>query len=360
MNSGGQLQRKIIHIDMDAFYAAVEQRDFPEYRGKPVIVGGSPDRRGVVATCSYEARKFGIHSAMPAARARQLCPSAIFIKPRFEVYRDASRQIQSIFADYTDRFEPLSLDEAYLDVTNNTEHDGMALPVARAIKQQIALQTGLTASAGISYNKFLAKIASDMCKPDGLYLIRPEQGADFVKRLPIRKFHGVGRVTEADMISHGIRTGEDLLAWSLERLMQTFGNMGWYYHQAARAIDDRPVTSRRSRKSVSSEKTFDQDLIAKEQVFHALLERAFEVADLLKTKGLSGRTVTIKVKYADFQQVTRSRTFDCPVQSYLQIAQPLSNLLAGTQAGRRSIRLLGVCVSNLFEEIDKGFQPPLL
>lgn len=248
-------QRKIIHVDMDAFYASVEQRDFPELKGKPLIVGGQPDSRGVVAACSYEARKFGIHSAMASSRAYRLCPEAIFVRPRFDAYKEASNIIREIFWRYASEVEPLSLDEAYLDVTYTESFNGSATLIAKAIKSEILAETGLIASAGVSYNKFLAKIASDMDKPDGLYLIRPEQGQEFVNKLPIGKFHGIGPATEAKMKNLGIHTGNDLRQKTLAELTERFGKSGQYYYNIARAIDERPVRSQRIRKSLGKETT---------------------------------------------------------------------------------------------------------
>ncbi|MEX2455980.1 MAG: DNA polymerase IV, partial [Balneolaceae bacterium] len=234
-------QRKIIHIDMDAFFASVEQRDFPQYRGKPLLVGGSPQGRGVIAAASYEARKFGIHSAMPASKAVRLCPSAIFVKPRFDVYKEVSQQIRAIFLDYTDLVEPLSLDEAYLDVTENHKGIPSATLIAREIKKRIKEETGLTASAGISENKFLAKIASDMDKPDGIYLISPERAEAFIEDLPIGKFHGVGKATQEKMERLGIHTGKDLKTWNEVNLVKHFGKSGHHYYRIARGIDNRIV-----------------------------------------------------------------------------------------------------------------------
>ncbi|MCK4708892.1 MAG: DNA polymerase IV, partial [Gammaproteobacteria bacterium] len=253
-------QKKIIHVDMDAFFAAVEQRDFPEYKGKPLIVGGNPEKRGVVATCSYEARKFGIHSAMASSTAYRLCPQAIIVKPRFEAYREVSNIIRSIFHQYTNLVEPLSLDEAYLDVSESSQFDGSASLIAKDIKQKIFEQTQLTASAGVSYNKFLAKVASDMNKPDGLTLIRPEQGEEFVAALAIGKFYGVGKATEAKMKSLGINAGADLKKLSLSECQQTFGKAGSYYYNICRGVDEREVVKQRERKSLGSETTFEKDL----------------------------------------------------------------------------------------------------
>lgn len=352
--------RKIIHIDMDAFYAAVEQRDFPRYRGRPVVVGGSPDSRGVVATASYEARRFGIHSAMPASQAYRLCPQAIFVRPRFEVYRQVSEEIHRVLRTYTDLIEPLSLDEAYLDVTGSTLHQGSATRIAHEIKHRIRQITGLTASAGVSYNKFLAKLASELEKPDGLTLITPDRGPAFIQSLPIGRFHGVGRATETRMKAHGIHTGADLLAWSLERLVATFGKAGAFYFELARGIDRRPVESRRERKSLGSETTFADDLTDTADMVAQLNRLAAEVAEDLKQRRLSGRTLTVKVKFADFEQVTRSRTFEHPIRGLADMLPWLGELLARTDAGQRRVRLLGVTVSG-FEAPMQGWQQlPLL
>ncbi len=336
--------RKIIHIDMDAFYAAIEQRDRPELRGKPLVVGGSPHERGVVATCSYEARKYGIHSAMPSAQALKRCPDVIFIKPRFDVYREVSRQILDVFSGYTDLVEPLSLDEAYLDVT---AAGGSATRIARAVKDDIHRVTALTASAGVSYNKFLAKIASDVDKPDGLFVITPQEGERFVESLPVRKLHGVGRVTEERMKRLGIKTGADLKRHSLDELVRTFGKVGRYYYYAARGVDDRPVEPDRVRKSVGSETTFVEDLHDPEDVFRHLGERANRVFEILVGKELSGRTITVKVKFADFTLVTRSRTLDHALTDRREMLSLLPELVEKSGATKRPVRLLGVAVSNL-------------
>ena len=339
--------RKIIHIDMDAFYASVEQRDHPEYQGKPVIVGGLPDKRGVVAACSYEARQFGIHSAMPSSRAYRLCPSAIFIRPRIDIYREVSTEIQSIFKRYTDLVEPLSLDEAYLDVTECTEFQGSATLIARSIKKTIKEETKLTASAGVSYNKFLAKIASDMDKPDGLYLITPEQGEKFVGQLEIRKFHGVGKATEAKMKALGISNGADLKQWMENTLIKKFGKAGRYYFQIARGIDHRPVRNNRIRKSISSETTFQKDLDDIDIMLTKLKYLSEKVFLKLKGKEFSAKTVTLKVKYNDFVLVTRCVTRENSLKSADEMMGILGRLLQKTDAGTRKVRLLGVSVSKL-------------
>ena len=339
--------RKIIHIDMDAFYASVEQRDFPELRGKPVIVGGAPDKRGVVAACSYEARKFGIHSAMPSSRAYRLCPQAIFQRPRFEVYRQVSTEIREVFERYTDAIEPLSLDEAYLDVTHSDLHQGSATLIARNIKQDINEKTQLIASAGVSYNKFLAKMASDMDKPDGLYVIRPEQGPGFIEQLAIGKFYGIGKATEAKMKSLGIHSGKELREWSLEKLVSRFGKSGNYYYQIARGTDEREVVSSRERKSLGTETTFEHDLSDKAEMLEILHSLAAKVVQYLVKRELCAKTLTIKVKYADFTQVTRSQTMDEAFDKLECILPALPLLLDKTEAGEKKVRLLGVTASNL-------------
>ncbi len=340
-------KRKIIHIDMDAFYASVEQRDNPEYRGKPVVVGGTPEGRGVVAACSYEARKFGIHSAMSAAKAHQQCPKAIFLKPRFTVYRQVSKQIHDIFHAVTDLVEPLSLDEAYLDVTHNSDFSGSATLIAKEIKRLIKDKTGLNASAGVSYNKFLAKVASDMDKPDGLYLITPEAGPEFIKTLAIRKFFGIGKATEARMNALGIHTGEDLRNKSLDELLFNFGKAGRFYHHIARGNDPRPVNNHRIRKSLGKETTFSQDLYRMDELFAVLDELSGQVAASLTEKELTAGTVTLKIKYADFELITRSRTVDEVLGTENRIAEIAKTLLKKTEAGQRKVRLLGISTSNL-------------
>lgn len=302
--------RKIIHVDMDAFYASVEQRDDPDLRNRPVIVGGRPNGRGVVAACSYEARKFGIHSAMPSAVAGRLCPHAQFVKPRFAAYQAVSRQIQQIFREYTPLVEPLSLDEAYLDVSGSLLFDGSALLLARDIKTRIFEQTGLVASAGVSYNKFLAKVASDHDKPDGLYCIRPEQGENFVAALPVGRFHGVGKVTQARMHELGIETGADLRAWTLEELRREFGKSADYFYRAARAEDSRPVRNSRTRKSMGSERTFSQNLNERADMLAVLIQLAEELLQSLESKRLCAASITIKVRFGDFATFTRAYTPD--------------------------------------------------
>ncbi len=343
--------RQIIHIDMDAFYAAVEQRDFPQYRNKPVVVGGDPAARGVVATCSYEARQYGIHSALPCAQALRLCPQAIFIKPRFDVYQQISQQIRSIMYQYTHLVEPLSLDEAYLDVSHSKRHIGSPTLIAKLIKQEIYAVTELTASAGISYNKFLAKIASDLDKPDGLTLITEKQGAEFVAQLPIGKFYGIGPATEAKMQSLGIYTGKDLLAWSLDELKPIFGKASHYYYFAARGIDDRAVESHRQRKSIGSETTFYEDLSKPDEMLEQLNKLAAEVWHEMQEKKLTAKTITVKVKFENFVQVTRAKSINRNIIALEDITSHLQELLNKAEVKNRRVRLLGVTVSNL-EAID--------
>ncbi len=342
--------RKIIHIDMDAFFAAVEQRDYPEYQNKPVIVGGKPNSRGVVATCSYEARKFGIHSAMPSSQAYRLCPQAIFVKPRFEAYKEASSIIREIFSEYTELFEPLSLDEAYLDVSDSFLHHGSATLIAQEIKKSIFTTTQLVASAGISYNKFLAKIASDMDKPDGLFLISPEQGQQFVANLAVGKFHGVGKATEKKMHALGIKNGGDLRKHSLAFLLQNFGKTGQYFYNISRVIDYRPVNNHRPCKSIGVETTFQVDILNRQDIVSCLNGLLKKVIKKLNDKQLSAQTLTIKIKYQDFVQVTRSQTLSNPLSGMIDTAAVFDSLLKNTDIGWRKVRLLGVSLSSLSDK----------
>ncbi|WP_179228338.1 DNA polymerase IV [Leptolyngbya ohadii] len=357
--------RKIIHVDMDAFYASVEQRDEPRYRGKPIVVGGSPNKRGAVAAASYEARRYGIHSAMPSRTAHQKCPHLIFVKPRFEVYRRISLQIREIFYRYTDWVEPLALDEAYLDVTQNKFDIPSATWIAQTIKQEIYEETGLTASAGVSINKFLAKVASGMDKPNGLFIIPPEEAIAFVEQLPIEQFYGVGQVTAAKMHKLGIQTGADLKQWSLRDLVHHFGKVGQYYYKIARAEDDRPGQPNRIRKSIGAEISYDPDLDSRAEIETALEEVAETLLRRLDSQQATGRTLTLKVKYADYQQITRSRTLLVPIQErpgtdarspagsiLLAVAQ---ELLATTAIEEKAVRLLGLTVSNLMGETQEQF-----
>lgn len=344
--------RKIIHIDMDAFYASVEQRDNPTLVGLPVVVGGSPTGRGVVAAASYEARKFGIHSAMPARQALALCPATVFIKPRFDVYQSVSQQVQRIFREYTPLVEPLSLDEAYLDVTDCEHYDGSATRIAQAIRHQIRETTQLIASAGVSYNKFLAKVASDFDKPDGFYRILPSEGEEFVGRLPIGRFHGVGAVTEEKMHALGIEYGSDLKRWTLDDLTHHFGKSARYYYQVARGIDHRRVSPTRTRKSIGSETTFGQNLTTREAMLEALRKLADGISESLRKRGLMATTLTVKLRYPDFNTVTRSHTLSTPFDDRLHMEELITLLLDRALEPGQSVRLLGVSASNLVSADD--------
>ena len=336
--------RRIIHVDMDAFYASVEQRDDPALRGKPVAVGGG-SARGVVAAASYEARVFGVRSAMASITARRRCPELLFVKPRFEVYKAVSNEIRAIFAEYTELIEPLSLDEAYLDVTDTIAAHGSATAIAQAIRAAIAKRTGLTASAGVSYNKFIAKIASDQNKPDGLCVITPKRGPDFVAALPVKRFHGIGPVTAARMARLGIETGADLRARPLAWLQAEFGKAADYYHRAARGIDDRPVRPNRAHKSVGAERTFETDLISLHDLA-ARLDIAVEAAwTRVKRAGLQGRTVTLKVKFADFRQITRAKSFAVPIATRAEFAGAGVALLEALMPLPMGVRLIGLTLS---------------
>ncbi len=346
------MNRKIIHIDMDAFFAAVEQRDFPEYKGLPLIVGGQPDSRGVVATCSYEARKFGIHSAMASSRAYQLCPQVIFVHPRFSAYKQASQDIHNVFREYAEIIEPLSLDEAYLDVTDTLYCDGVATLMAEEIRSKIFQQTGLTASGGISYNKFLAKLASDQNKPNGQYVIKPGMAERYLQNMPIGRFYGVGKVTEAKMHGLGIYTGGDLKIKTMSQLQQSFGNQAVYYYNISRGIDHRAVVSHRVRKSFGSETTFQQDLSDVNEMQAVLRSLAEEVLANLDQRQLLAYTFTIKIKYADFTQITRSYTGDSVVSAAHKVAEIVPVLLAKTEISKQKVRLLGVSFSNLLSQDD--------
>ncbi len=354
---GMETIRKIIHIDMDAFYASVEQRDNPRLRGRPVIVGGDPGSRGVVAACSYEARKFGVHSAMPSSRARRLCPEAIFIHPRFDAYRQASQLIMEIFHEYTDLVEPLSLDEAFLDVTCNRKAIASATETARRLRAEIWGNTSLTASAGVSYNKFLAKAASDYRKPDGLTVVTPVQAQEFIDQLPIGKFFGVGRVTEQKMRSLGITCGAELRQVPQERLVRLFGKMGLFFHSISRGIDERPVAPERIRKSLGKEITLLEDIDDTDAIIALLSELAGSVGSLLREKGIKGRTVVLKLKYHDFQSITRSITLDRRLDDAEEILDQILLLLKETEAGTRKVRLLGITVSN-FELSEDSLSRP--
>jgi DNA polymerase-4 len=345
--------RKIIHVDMDAFYASVEQRDDPALRGLPIAVGGGGPR-GVVATCSYEARTFGVRSAMPGARARRLCPDLIFVKPRFEVYRAVSGQVREIFSRFTDIVQPLSLDEAYLDVTMNRPGIASATQVAQEIRRMIREETGLTASAGVSYNKLIAKLASDQNKPDGVCVVRPSEGAAFIAAMPVRRIHGVGPVTAKRMQALGIETGADLRARDMRFLQAHFGSSADYYYRAARGEDDRPVREREGRKSVSVEDTFFDDLIDEAALVAEIDRIAASLWTRIEKAQAWGRTVVLKVKFADFRIITRSRSFSTPVRSAEQLAQAGRELLIAQLPLRMGARLLGLGVHNLEGEEEEN------
>jgi DNA polymerase IV len=340
------MTRKIIHVDMDAFFASVEQRDNPDLRGKPVAVGGS-SARGVVAAASYEARKFGVRSAMPSVTARRRCPDLIFVKSRFDVYRDVSRQIREIFLDYTEHVEPLSLDEAYLDVTENRRGLESATATAQEIRARILADTGLTASAGISYNKFLAKLASDQNKPNGQCVIPPGRGEAFVAALPVERFHGVGPRTAEKMNRLGIFTGADLKTHDLAFLQAQFGKAGDWYYRIARGEDDRQVRANRVRKSSGSETTLFDDAATPAAVEEPLLRMADDVWNWCEDKQTSGRTVTVKAKYRDFRIVTRSRTLADPVASRRELHDIALALVATLYPLEMPVRLVGVTLSSL-------------
>ena len=344
--------RKIIHIDMDAFFASVEQRDMPELRGKPVAVGYAGPR-GVVAAASYEARAFGVRSALPSVTALRRCPELLFVPPRFEVYRAVSAQVHAIFSDYTGLIQPLSLDEAYLDVSINQRGIETAWATAKEIRARILAETGLTASAGISYNKFLAKLASDHRKPNGQFAVTPDMGPAWVETLPVARFHGVGPVTAAKMRRLGIETGADLKAQSLEFLTAHFGSSAVWYHQISRGIDDRPVNPSRERKSSGSETTFDRDLIDPAEIEAGVLRMADDVGAWCTARQMFGRTVTVKAKFADFRQVTRSRTRALAVRDPAVLRDTSVELIRSLYPVTRGIRLVGVTVSN-FEQGDEA------
>jgi DNA polymerase-4 len=345
-------QRKIIRVDMDAFYASVEQRDNPELRGKPLTVGGSRER-GVVAAASYEARKFGVRSAMPSVTARRQCPDLVVVKPRFEVYKSISQQIREIFAEHKPVIEPLSLDEAYLDVTENMQGIPLARDIALAIRARIKAETGLNASAGISYNKFLAKLASDHRKPNGQYVISPATGPAFVETLPVGRFHGIGPATAARFHALGIQTGMDIRGQTLAFLEAHFGKAGAYYYWISRGIDERPVRANRIRKSVGAENTFFSDLTEFDAMFaelHPLIDKVWHHCE---NTGNRGRTVTLKVKFSDFEILSRSRSVATAVGSRGDLQRLAVGLLEAAMPLPKAVRLLGVSLSSLQKEDDE-------
>jgi DNA polymerase-4 len=338
--------RKIIHIDMDAFFASVEQLDNPELRGKPVAVGGSGERH-VVSAASYEARKFGVHSAMPSVTARKLCPDLIFVRHHFDRYEEISKKVFEIFREYTDIVEPLSIDEAFLDVTVDKKNMGSATIIARSIKEEIKKRTGLTASAGISVNKFLAKIASDIKKPDGIFLIPPEKAEKFIEALPIEKFFGIGKVTSEKMHRLGIHSGSDLKQWDLLSLIRNFGKAGKFYFDIVRGIDERPVEINYERKSIGTELTYEKDLTTRFEIVAELYKVEKELMERIEQSGTSGRTVTVKVKFSDFRQITRSRTLQNYIRDFKTLHGEVTQIRKSLDLEGTKIRLLGVSVSNL-------------
>jgi DNA polymerase IV len=344
--------RKIIHIDMDAFYASVEQRDDPALKGRPVAVG-YPAKRGVVAAANYEARRFGVRSAMPSTTAMRKCPELVFVPPRFEVYRAVSQQIRAIFTDYTPLVEPLSLDEAYLDVTDNLKSGVTAWELAKEIRKRIYDETELTASAGISYNKFLAKLASDHQKPNGQFAIMPDEGEAFVASLPVAKFHGVGPVTAAKMRALGIETGADLRRQTLDFLRSHFGKSGIWYYELARGQDDRPVQPDRERKSSGSETTFPEDLTDPARIEAGVIAMADEVWTWCERANSRGRTVTVKIKWADFQISTRSRSMETTIETGDRLREVALDLIRSVFPPPKGVRLVGVTLSN-FRARDAG------
>ena len=350
--------RKIIHVDMDAFFASVEQRDNPELRGKPVAVGGSSGR-GVVAAASYEARKFGVRSAMPSVTAKRLCPDLIFVRHRFDAYKEASRTIRKIFEHHTPHVEPLSLDEAYLDVTEDRLGIGSATRIAELIRQEIKAKTKLTASAGVNYNKFLAKIASDQNKPDGICVIRPGQGADFVADLPVRRFHGVGPKGAEKMAKLGIATGADLAAKDLDWMRAHFGSSADYLYRAARGIDLRPVRAHRIRKSVGGERTFSEDISTGPALRDTLENIIDTVWHSIERAEAKGRTVTLKLKYTDFQTMTRAKSVSHWIENKQEFADLSRALLEEILPLPMPIRLMGLTLSKLeqAEEDDAAKRP---
>jgi len=355
--------RKIIHIDMDSFYASVEQRDNPGLLGKAIAVGGSPEGRGgVVATASYEARKYGVRSAMSSKQAIKLCPHIIFIYPRFAAYKEVSRQIRAIFHRYTDLIQPLSLDEAYLDVTDDKLGIGSAIDIAREIKQAIKDELNLTASAGVSVNKFVAKIASDMNKPDGLTFIGPSKVEKFIEGLPVEKFHGVGKVTAEKMKIRGLHYGADLKKLSESELVNLFGKSGRFFYKIVRGIDNRPVEPNQETKSIGAEDTFSYDLTEIAEMNTEIEKLGTVVFNRMKSYNLSGRTVTLKVKFGDFKQITRSKSFAEGLILEDQITNISKMLLEGIDFNGKGVRLLGVSVSN-FEKSPENepqiYQPRL-
>ena len=347
--------RKIIHIDMDAFFASVEQLDNPELRGKPVAVGGSSDR-SVVAAASYEARKFGVRSAMSSVIAKRLCPELIFVRHHFERYNEISQQVFGIFKNYTDLIEPLSIDEAFLDVTSDKKGLRSGTIIAEKIRSEIKKTTKLTASAGISYNKFLAKIASDINKPDGIFVIKPADAQNFIDNLPVEKFYGIGKVTALKMHKLGIHNGLDLRKWDIESLMRNFGKAGEFFYDIARGIDDRPVEAEQERKSVGTEITYEKDLTTRFEIVAELYKLEKELMERLEHAETTGRTITLKIKFSDFRQITRSRTLQNYIHDFETLHKEVTSIRKSLELEGERIRLMGVTVSNLITEDNTDLQ----
>lgn len=345
------MSRKIIHIDMDAFFASIEQRDFPHLRGKPVAVGGSRER-GVVAAASYEARKFGVKSAMPSALAYQKCPSIIFTKPRFHVYKEVSQQIRKIFYEYTDLVEPLSLDEAYLDVTENKKDISSAIKIGEEIRAKIYDVLNLTASAGVSYNKFLAKTASDINKPNGIAVILPSEAIAFLEDLPIQRFYGIGAVTTEKMKRLGIFKGSDLKKWPIEHLNDTFGKSGKFYYHIVRGIDNRKVKPYRERKSIGAERTFSKDIANVDTMKKHLINISNILWERILKAQKHGKTLTVKVKHHNFETHTKSKTFEKKIKNHEGLTQEAILLLEELKPQNFNIRLLGLSISNFNSDDD--------
>ncbi len=345
-------ERKVLHIDLDAYYSSVEQRDNPALRGRPVVVGGDPYGRGVVATASYEARSFGIHSTQPCREALRLCPYAVFLRPRFAVYQEISRQILALYRQQTPLAEPVSLDEAYLDFTSRAASLEEAVQIARELKRDIYAQTGLTASAGISSNKFLSKLASDHQKPNGLTVITPDTAMAFISALPIGNIHGVGQVSEARLRELGVATGRDLLELSMEQLQHLFGKRGTLLYQFVRGQDDRAVEPERERKSVGCETTFARDLRDREEMLAVLESLAEQVAIRLAELGIAGKTITLKLRWNDFRLVSRSLSTPQPIQGGHTMMQYVRPLLDQLLKELRPVRLLGISLSHLVSEAE--------
>ena len=341
--------RKIIHIDMDAFFASVEQLDNPELRGKPVAVGGSSDR-SVVAAASYEARKYGVRSAMPSVIAKRLCPELIFVRHNFERYNEISSAVFNIFTEYTDVIEPLSIDEAFLDVTTDKKKIGSGTIIAEKIRKNIKQTTGLTASAGVSFNKFLAKMASDIKKPDGIFVIKPADAQKFIDELPVERFYGIGKVTAVKMHKLGIHTGFDLRQWDMESLIRNFGKAGEFFFDIARGIDERPVEPDQERKSVGTEITYSKDLTTRFEIVAELYKLEKELMERLEHAQTTGRTITVKIKFSDFRQITRSHTINTYINDFDTLHREVTAIRKAMELEGERIRLMGVTVSNLITE----------